>query len=78
MCSIELFKQYVTPKSSSDSPKKFTDCARLYSECRAPNEHPIGLNKKKKYNKLKNQTTVNDETTTEIDPVTQYVQQRKK
>ena len=80
--SVELFEEYVTPKDNANSPKQFTDCAKLYSECRAPNEQPIGaVNKRKKPIKNKNKTSTQplvEETTPEIDPVTQYVQQKRK
>jgi hypothetical protein len=82
--SIELFKDYTSPKEGPKAPKKFTDCARIYSKCIAPNEHPIGLKKKRKSAlKVKNETesineSINEiDATTEIDPVTQYVKQRK-
>lgn len=80
-CSVELFKQYVTPKNNESAPRQFTDCAKLYSECRAPNEHPVGVvsNKKRKNFKDRTQTVTPtvEETTPEIDIVTQYVQSRK-
>lgn len=69
----------MTPKDDANAPKEFTDCAKLYSECRAPNEHPIGVNKKRKQSRNRTTTpTYSEETTNEIDPVTKYVQQRKK
>jgi hypothetical protein len=69
----------VTPKSDPKAPKKFTDCAKLYSECIAPNEQSVAVHKKNKL-KLKNQTTTPtyaEETTNEIDLVTKYVKERK-
>lgn len=73
------------PKDDPKSPKKFTDCAKLFSECRAPNEHPVGVNKKeaiKKNHFIKKVHTVivtpaEAEATTEIDPVTEYVKKGK-
>lgn len=76
---VELFKEFVTPKDNTDAPRKFTDCAKLYSECKAPNEQPIGVVKKKQL-KRKYQTVTPskvDETTLEADLVTQYVQQQR-
>jgi hypothetical protein len=69
----------VTPKNTNISPKKFTDCGKLYSECKAPNEHPIAVKKRRKQLKEKNETTTPavEETTLEVDVVTQYVKQRK-
>lgn len=76
---VELFKEYVTPKNAKSSPKKFADCGKLYSECKAPNEQPIGLKKRRKQLKDKNVTTTPavEETTLEVDIVTEYVKQRK-
>lgn len=77
--SIELFKEYVVSKDDPKAPKKFTDCAKLFSECRAPNEHSVGV--KKMFAKKKNQTVIvtpaEAEVTTEIDPVTKYVKKGK-
>lgn len=79
--SVDLFKDYITPKDSKNAPKKFTDCQKLFSECRAPNEHPIGIKKRRKPLKEENETTyetpVEDTTTPDVDIVTQYVKQRK-
>lgn len=77
--SVELFKEYITPKDDSSAPKQFTDCAKLYKECRAPHEQPIGVNMKRKQLKNKNQTGTPsvEETTSEADPVTQYVAQQR-
>lgn len=78
--SVELFKQYVTPKDGPDAPKQFVDCAKLYSECKAPNEHSVGVNKRRRVYRRKNQTTTpayEEETTNEVDPITQYVQKKK-
>lgn len=78
---IELFKQYVTPKNNESAPRQFTDCAKLYKECRAPNEHPIGVDSKKRRKNFKNKnptvTPTVEETTQEVDLVTEYVQSRK-
>lgn len=78
---VELFKQYVTPKNNESAPRQFTDCAKLYSECRAPNEHPIGVDSKKRRKNFKNKnqtvTPTVEETTQEVDLVTEYVQSRK-
>lgn len=77
--SVELFKEFITPRDATEAPRKFTDCARLYSECRAPNEQPIGVNKKEVRRKYQTVTpSTNDETTIEVDLVTQYVQQQRK
>lgn len=76
---VELFKEFVTPKDGDNAPKKFTDCAKLYTECRAPNEQPTGVIKKKQLRR-RNQTVTPstiDETTVESDLVTQYVQQQR-
>lgn len=86
LISVELFKEYITPKDASKAPHTFTDCAKIYSECRAPNEQPLGVAKKKKLRKNKSTTTTPsdiEETTIETnemlrDVVSQYVQQSKK
>lgn len=70
------------PKDATNAPKQFTDCQKLYSECRAPNEHPVGVIKRRKQLKDKNETTnetpVEDTTTPEVDDVvTKYVKLRK-
>ncbi|CRK90975.1 CLUMA_CG004664, isoform A [Clunio marinus] len=69
---VELFKEYVTSKEGPQAPKKFTDCAKLYTECRAPNETSTGIIRKrrKQIRRQKNSTTTEsnsvEETTTEV------------
>jgi hypothetical protein len=73
----------LTAKDAKDAPKQFTDCQKLYSECKAPNEHSVGVKKRRKPLKEKNETTnetpIEDTTTpeVEVDVVTQYVKKRK-
>ncbi|KAG5681781.1 hypothetical protein PVAND_011189 [Polypedilum vanderplanki] len=79
----DLFSEFRMEKNSPESPKKFSDCAKLYADCEVPKEHTFATKKRRRYylKKRLNQTTVEEKEETTINPnndlVTKYVKNQE-